>query len=106
MLKGNCWKSKIKVEINVNGQYIKGSTIFAFEFLFFTIFIIYITFFHEQSTFDPRPKYCFSFSEKLPQKIVFQLLCRWSIDFKHSKRPHSLFQGQIEYVMHTFELTV
>ena len=25
--------------------------------------------------------------------------------FKHSKRRHSLLQGRLEYVMHTFELT-
>ena len=27
-------------------------------------------FFNKQSTFDPRPKNCLSFSKKLPQKIV------------------------------------
>ena len=70
LLKCNCWKWKIKVEIKVNGQYIKGTTIFVFEFLFFTIFITYITFFYKQSIFDPRTKYCLSFSKKLPQKIV------------------------------------
>ena len=41
-LKCNCWKWKIKVEIQVNDEYIKGTTIFVFEFLFFTIFITYI----------------------------------------------------------------
>ena len=69
LLKCDCWKWKIKVEIKVNGQYIKGTTIFVFEFLFFTIFITYITFFYEQSIFDPSPKYCLSFSKKLPQKL-------------------------------------
>ena len=73
--------------------------------LFFTIFITYITLFYEQSIFDPCPEYCLSFSKKLLKKVVQQLLCRWSINCKHSKRRHSLFQGQIEYVMHTFELT-
>ena len=43
-LKCNCWKWKIKVEIKVNGQYIKEATIFVFEFMLFTIFITYITF--------------------------------------------------------------
>ena len=33
---------KIKVEIKVNEEYLKGTTIFLFEFLFFTIFITYI----------------------------------------------------------------
>ena len=42
LLKCNCWKWKIKVEIKVNGEYVKGTTIFAFEFLFFTIFVTYI----------------------------------------------------------------
>ena len=70
LLKCNCWKWKIKVEVKVNGQYIKGTTIFVFEFLFFTIVITYITFFYEQSDFDPCPEYCLSFSKKLPQKIV------------------------------------
>ena len=32
---------KIKVEIKVNEEYLKGTTIFVFEFLFFTIFITY-----------------------------------------------------------------
>ena len=27
-------------------------------------------FFYKQSIFDPRPKNCFGFSERLPQKIV------------------------------------
>ena len=40
-LKCNCWKWKIKVEIKVNEEYIKGTTIFVFEFLFFAIFITY-----------------------------------------------------------------
>ena len=105
LLKCDCWKLKIKVEIKVNGQYIKVTTIFVFEFQFFTIFITCITFFYDQSIFDPRPEYCLNFSKKLPQKIVQQLLCRSSINFKHSKRRQSLFQGQIEYVMHTFEMT-
>ena len=102
LLKCNCWKWKTKVEIKVNGQYIKGTTIFVFDFLFFVFFITYITFFYEQSIFDILSEYCFSFSKKLPQKIVQQLLCRWSINFKHSKRH---LQGQIEYVTNTFELT-
>ena len=41
-LKCNRWKWKIKVEFKVNEEYIKGTTIFVFEFLFFTIFITYI----------------------------------------------------------------
>ena len=41
-LKCNCWKWKIKVEIKVNEEYIKGTTIFVFKFLFFTIFMTYI----------------------------------------------------------------
>ena len=41
-LKCNWWKSKIKIEIKVNEEYIKGTKIFVFEFLFFTIFITYI----------------------------------------------------------------
>ena len=41
-LKCNCWKWKIKVEIKVNEEYIKGTTIFVLEFLFFTIFVAYI----------------------------------------------------------------
>ena len=69
-LKCNCWKWKIKVEIKVNEEYIKGTTIFVLEFLFFTIFPTYITFFYEQSIFDPRHEYCLTFSKKLPQKIV------------------------------------
>ena len=44
--------------------------------------------------FDPRPEKCLSFSKKSPQIIIF----------KHSKRRHSLLQGHLEYVMHTFEL--
>ena len=48
---------EIKVEIKVNGQYIKETTISVFEFLLFTTFIKYITFFYEQSIFDCRPKY-------------------------------------------------
>ena len=100
LLKCNYWKWKIKG----NGKYIKGTTIFVFEFLLFKIFITYLTFFYEQSIFDPCPEYCLSFSKKLPQKIVQQLLCIWSINFKHSKRRHSIFQGQIESVMQAFEL--
>ena len=41
-LKCNCWKWTIKVEIKVNEEYIKGTTIFVFKFLFFTIFMTYI----------------------------------------------------------------
>ena len=33
-LKGNWWKWKIKVEVKVKEEYIKGTTIFVFEFLF------------------------------------------------------------------------
>ena len=66
LLKYNCWKWKIKV----NGKYIKGNTIFVFEFLLFKIFITYLTFFYEQSIFDPCPEYYLSFSKKLPQKNV------------------------------------
>ena len=39
------------------------------------------TFFNKQSIFDPRPKNCLSLSKKLPQKIVWQLFNRWSINF-------------------------
>ena len=41
-LKCNCWKWKIKVEIKAKEEYIKGTTVFVFEFLFFTIFFTYI----------------------------------------------------------------
>ena len=68
-LKCNCWKWKIKVEFKVNREYITGTTIFVFEFLFFTIFVTY-TFFYKQSIFDSRPEYCLSFSKTSPQKIV------------------------------------
>ena len=39
------------------------------------------TFFYEQSIFDPCSEYCLSFSKKPPQKIVYQLFSRWSINF-------------------------
>ena len=32
----------MKVEIKANEEYIKGTTVFVFEFLFFTIFFTYI----------------------------------------------------------------
>ena len=38
-------------------------------------------FLYKQFTFDTRPKNCLSFSKKLPQKIVYQLFSRWSINF-------------------------
>ena len=41
-LKCNWWKWKIKVEIKVDEEYIEGTTIFPFNFLFFTTFITYI----------------------------------------------------------------
>ena len=34
-------------------------------------------FFYKQSNFDPRPENCLSFSKKLPQKIIKQLLSRF-----------------------------
>ena len=57
--------------------------------LTFNIFIFYIyemqwiicinitPFFYKQSNFDPRPENCLSFSKKLPQKIIKQLLSRF-----------------------------
>ena len=35
----------------------------------------------KQSIFDPRPENCLSFSKKSPQKIVWILFSRWSINF-------------------------
>ena len=40
-----------------------------------------LPFFYKQSIFDPRPENCLSFSKELPQKIVYQLSSRWSINF-------------------------
>ena len=42
---------------------------------------LFTPFFYKQFIFYPRPKNCFSFSKKLPQKIVQQLFSRWSINF-------------------------
>ena len=62
-------------------------------------------FFNKQSISDPRPENCLSFSNKSPQKIVYQLFSRWFINFyqifKHSERRNSSLQGHLKYVMHT-----
>ena len=44
-------------------------------------FLSITSFFYKQSIFDHRPENCLSFSKKSPQKIVLQLLSRWSINF-------------------------
>ena len=38
-------------------------------------------FFCKQSVFDPCPENCLSFSEKLPQEIVYQFFGKWSTKF-------------------------
>ena len=42
---------------------------------------VHLFFFNKQSIFDPHPEKCLSFSKKSPQKIVWQLFSRWSINF-------------------------
>ena len=56
-------------------------------------------FVNKQSIFDSRPKKLFS------NCLVDVLLTSIVSIFKHSERCHSLLEGHLQYVMHTFELT-
>ena len=86
---------------------------FAFELLTRWVHFYFLTFdlhlfFNKQSIFHPHSENCLSFSKKSPPKIVWQLFDRWSINFyfKYSSiLLHSLLQGHLQHVMHTFELT-
>ena len=57
----------------------------------FTIFLLSIKFFLEKMSFKCKAR-----------KFHFQRYKKFK--FKHSKRPHSLLQRHVEYVMRTFEL--
>ena len=66
--------------------------------------------FYKQSIFDTRPQNCLAFLKNRPKKLfsnclVDGLLTSIVSIFKHSERRHSLLQGHLQYVMHTFELT-
>ena len=67
-------------------------------------------FYYKQSIFDPCCKNCLSFSKKLSEKLFSNCLVDGILTsvvsiFEHSECCHSLLQGHLQYVMHTFELT-